>query len=231
MGPTTLPYLPFSKFVAAVDAIPSDAPAKIDASCWSRISTLNGKGRVLLGTFRFLKLISPEGDRLPVFDSILNYKTRPAGMGLVLRGAYPFLNPDNLRSLTLAQLKEIFRKVTLSNAMAQKALSFYLKAAVMANFKLNDQIAPRQHNRSGSTQGAGRDGAKPLVLAERDLEGGGVLEFRLKGQAYARLAPDELQLVHDVGQMLKNVIRRTPGSAESHSRQTTKRIAGAGGTE
>jgi hypothetical protein len=187
MGPTTLPYLPFSKFVAALDAIPSEAPAKIDASCWSRISTLNGKGRILLGTFQFLKLISREGDRLPLFDSILNLKTRPAGMDAVLRRAYAFLSPELLPSLTLPQLKGIFRKKTVSEAMAQKALSFYLKAAVMANFKLSDHITPREHNRSSSTQGAGRDGAKPLVLAERDLEGGGALEFRLKGQAYARL--------------------------------------------
>ena len=227
----TLPYLPFRDFVAALDAIAPDPPAHIDPSCWSRFPSLNKNGRVLCDIFRYLGLVSADGAILSALSAMLDPNTRTQTLGNVLREAYPFVNPKDLRGATIGRLKELFRQKATGSSMSRKALSFYLKAATAARLELHPSLMPRERQRSrkaapDSSYVPEAPASEPLVLEERLLGAGGSLTLRLEGQPFNRLTGTELELATALALLFKRgekpadgvavIPRRLPVSAKQH---------------
>jgi hypothetical protein len=216
MSHRTLPYVPFTEFIASLDAIGLNPPSHIDTSCWTRFPSLSKNGRVLCDCFRYLGLISSDGKVLPLLRDMLDAATRPVALGKVLRTAYPFVTPETLRRMTMAQLKKIFRQHAGGDSISRKAVSFYLKAAFTAGFELYPVLLPRQPQQRRkepphvAPQLVDQSTRDESVLGTLKLEAGGSLTLRLEGQPFSNLTSPELERVTAVALLLK-ADRQVPG--------------------
>ena len=238
MSHRTLPYLPFADFISALDAIAGNPPAYIDSSCWSRLPSLNKRGRILCDVFQFLGLISSDGKTLPAIGDVLNTTTRAPALARVLRAAYAFVTPEALRDATMDRLKRTFGQRAAGKAISRKALSFYLKAAYMAGFELHALLLPRQRQRPRKNapqslpQLVEQVAKEESVLAALALEAGGSLSLRLEGQQFSRLTSAELERATSAALLLKTdrkpvasvppVPRRMPVSTKSYDKTSRR---------
>ena len=195
------PYLPFSDFLTALDAIAPNPPAHIDAYLWSHLPELRPRLAQLCGAFEFLGLSSESGESRSVLHTVLNPGTRARGLAEALRRAYPLVDLNMLRTTTRDRLQQAFKRQHPTGTLWQKSLSFYLKAAEAAKIELSPSLAPRKRVRR--SEGGGADESS-LVIAACGLRCGGSLQLLLRGESLESLAPDELELATAAALLLKS---------------------------
>jgi Family of unknown function (DUF5343) len=184
----TVPYVPFKTFLSAIDAIKDNVPANINRSVWPNISGVMISQ--ILGAFRFLGLIHPDGrptDELHAFAAAKESE-RKTMMTLWVLDNYKFATAKDLAKMDPSTLNREMRKFNVNGATLTKAITFFLQAARYAELPLSPYLTkktrgPSQRKKkvqiSRPSEGAVFSGMNPPTLGGPtktiELRNGGTL--------------------------------------------------------
>jgi len=185
LKPPYATYGSFSNFISKLGE--TNVPSRIDRSVFGNMS--GGVAYSILASLKFLKLINEEGAPSNVFQNlaVASEDQRPALMSNIIKSGYTelFTNDVDLSKASAGQFDEWLRTFYgAQGSTLDKAASFFIAAADVADIELSPQIKGRkpQHSSSSSrksrkqrksTKGESEAPAvppKPSVMTEKALE-------------------------------------------------------------
>lgn len=210
MAPKQLPpYVSYRTFRNFLDSLAAQGlPARIDRSVLAHKSgTIQSQ---LLLSLQYLGLIRNGGfptDRLERLVQAEGAERRKV-LREAVRDAYPFLFDSSIRleSATSRQMEELFEKEGAGGETVRRGISFLIRLAREAGFKVSPYIRPHRRPRrssSGPTRSESRGEASRTAAAaspqryDVTLQGGGSLTLRVLSDIYS-LTREDRRLVFDL---------------------------------
>src|ERR1700730_3645929 len=124
----SVPYAPFTTFIAAIEAMERGIHHRIDASVWPTYS--KAIRSQLLGTFRFFDLIDKMGKPTGALKLLVQNKAnRKVTLRRLLETGYSKVIALDLTRVSPRQFDEAMREYGMSGATHKKVVSFFLRAA------------------------------------------------------------------------------------------------------
>jgi uncharacterized protein DUF5343 len=205
----TVAYVPFKTFLSALDALKPGVPANINRSVWPTTSGVMVSQ--ILGAFRFLGLINPDGQPTDLLHQLAeNEADRKDIMCKLLTTRYFFAAPKALLKMDPNTLKSEMKDYGITGATLQKAITFFLQAARYADLPLSPYLMKKtrgpsaRKKRNLSPRGLQEDIQQPKYV--NPLTGGPAKTIKLSngGSLTLQATVDTFQMTsEDRGFVLK----------------------------
>lgn len=156
-------YLPFSTFRSAVQSLRAHGlPPKIDKTAWD--SRSGADQTLIIGAFKFLKLIDDSDNTLPTLrslvDSTENTLEEKQVLKSMLLASYDTLFKLDLKTATPFQIVEAIGSYGGVKGSARvRAVRFFLKASNHCGIPLSSRLTKKLRDRSGQNEGSQSDEA------------------------------------------------------------------------
>jgi len=141
------PYVPFTTFSSALDHLRDiGIPNIIDRAVFPSYSGLV-QGQII-GALKFLQLIDDHGRATADLTRLIDNKERKAALKDILNKRYSELLSLDLTKISPTQLDSALSKYKVSGTTHQKAKSFFLKAAQLAEIPLSPLLTRKTRSPS-----------------------------------------------------------------------------------
>ena len=135
----TVAYAPFKTFLSAIQTLEHGVPDTIDRTVWPSFSGVIQSQ--ILGTFRFLGLIQPDGTTTPELKKfVAEESSRKEILRKLLERSYPEIMKKDPSKMSMGAFESTMREYGVTGATLQKADSFFLQAARFSDLPLSHHI-------------------------------------------------------------------------------------------
>ena len=181
-------YVAFRTFQTALEVLDQGLPPRIDTSVWP---TLAGSVRgQLIPAFKFLGLIDAEKEVLPQLTRLIAAKEdeRVPVLRRIMERSYPTIIEIGQTNASSRQLHEAMREYNVKGDTLDKAVRFYLKAAVYCGLPVSSLWKKRKRARRGGIRRKARPVPKEqLPLPSVPLAEPGMMAITLRSGGSVQL--------------------------------------------
>lgn len=214
---TTVAYVPFKTFLAAIERFEHRMPNQIDGSLWPSYS--GAIRSQLLGSFKFLGLIDDQGRPTSSLKAMVDeVPRRKVHLKRILESSYKPVVAIGLQNATPKQFREAIDQFGgMTGATRKKVVSFFLGAAKYCELPLAPSLLSRTRSSAvvrkklvnERQSGPPGDHAQSSVTSKVvELSNGQTLTVALSGSALD-LTPTDRNFVFEVIDKLRGYKRRT----------------------
>ena len=149
----TAPYLPFKTMLSCIESLAPHVPDTIDKSLFD--SQSGAMQSAIMVAFRFLGLIDARGESSAALRKLVDHpEGRKEELRKLIEQAYPELIALGLAKATPKQLDQAMEQYGVTGSTHQKAVTFFLQAAIFAGIPLSQYITRRKARMAARRRGA-----------------------------------------------------------------------------
>src|ERR1017187_9308938 len=135
----TVAYVPFKTFLTAIESLQQGVPSNINRTVFASFSGLMVSQ--VLGTFRFLGLMSQDGTPTDDLHKLVEDEpNRKALLKKIIVRSYAFLSKHDIAKMDLRSLQTAFAEYDVTGTTLKKAITFFLQLARYADLKLSNYL-------------------------------------------------------------------------------------------
>src|ERR1019366_6731834 len=151
----TAPYVAFKSFCSAVQGLRVHGlPSTLNRTAWE--SRSGAEQSQILGTLTFLGLINDKGETQPSLKQLVgiteNSDEERRFYASLLRSRYDNVFKLDLQNETPKQLEDAIGELGVSGNVRDRAVRFFLKAAVYAKIPLSSRLTAKMRDLPTTTQ-------------------------------------------------------------------------------
>lgn len=151
----TAPYVAFKSFCSAVQGLRSHGlPSTLNRTAWE--SRSGAEQSQILGALTFLGLINDKGETQPSLKQLVgiteNTDEERSFYALLLRARYENVFKLDLQNETPKQLEDAIGELGVSGNVRDRAVRFFLKAAIYAKIPLSSRLTANMRELSTPAQ-------------------------------------------------------------------------------
>jgi hypothetical protein len=144
----TVAYVPFKTFLNGIESLKQGVPSNINRTVFPSFSGLMISQ--VLGTFRFLGLITQDGTPTDELHKLVEDEpNRKALLKKIMVRSYEFLSKHDPAKMDLRSLQTAFSEYGVTGTTLKKAITFFLQLARYAELKLSPYLLQQTRNVSG----------------------------------------------------------------------------------